>query len=350
MNRVMAKKGKNIVGILAKEDKGEIIIYQTEDGQTKLDVLFSEGNVWLPLDKIAKLFQRDKSTISRHLKNIYEDGELEAKATVANFATVQTEGTRQVSRDVEYYNINAIIAVGYRIKSPRGVQFRKWATEILKEYMRKGFALNDDLLKKAGGGDYWKELLNRIKDIRSSEKVLYRQVLDLYATSMDYDSQQKETIKFFKIVQNKLHYAISGQTASELIAGRADHTQPFMGLTAFQGIRPRKDEVAIAKNYLSENELLDLNSMVSAFFDLAEMKARRKEPMYMKDWVAELDKFTGLYGKGILAGSGHVTHEEAVKKAEAEYEEYKKLVTEELSPVERAYLETLRDIQKRLEE
>jgi hypothetical protein len=180
----MAKKEKNIVSILAKEDKGVIIIYRTEDGQTKLNVLFSEDNVWLPLDRIAKLFQRDKSTISRHLKNIYEDGELEAKATVANFATVQTEGTRQVNRDVEYYNINAIIAVGYRIKSPRGVQFRKWANEILKEYMRKGFALNDDLLKKAGGGDYWKELLNRIKDIRSSEKVLYRQVLDLHATSM----------------------------------------------------------------------------------------------------------------------------------------------------------------------
>ncbi|MDR3001886.1 MAG: virulence RhuM family protein [Fibromonadaceae bacterium] len=326
--------------------KGELIIYQTEDGQTKIDVLFGEDNVWLSLDRIAELFQRNKSTISRHIKNIFEEGELDSNSVVANFATTATDGK---TYQVDYYNLNVIIAVGYRVKSLRGVQFRKWATEVLKEYMRKGFALNDDLLKKAGGGDYWKELLNRIKDIRSSEKVLYRQVLDLYATSMDYDPKQKETIKFFKIVQNKLHYAVSGQTAPELIAGRADHTQPFMGLTVFQGSQPRKDEVTIAKNYLSENELLDLNSMVSAFFDLAEMKARRKEPMYMKDWVAELDKFAFVYGKGVLEDAGRVTHEEAVKKAETEYDEYKKLAVEALAPVERTYLETLRGVQKQLE-
>ncbi|MDR3217149.1 MAG: virulence RhuM family protein [Clostridiaceae bacterium] len=329
-----------------ENNKSNIIIYQTEDGQTKVEVLFSEDNVWLPLDRISELFQRDKSTVSRHLKNIFEDGELDVNSVVANFATTAADGK---TYKVDFYNLNAIIAVGYRVKSLRGVQFRKWATEILKEYMRKGFALNDDLLKKAGGGDYWKELLNRIKDIRSSEKVLYRQVLDLYATSMDYDPSQKETIKFFKIVQNKLHYAVSGQTAPEIIEGRADHILPFMGLTVFAGERPRKDEVTIAKNYLSENELLDLNSMVSAFFDLAEMKARRKEPMYMKDWVAELDKFSGLYGKGVLLDAGRVTHDEAIAKAEAEYAEYKKLTAEELTPVERAYLTTLKDIQKRLE-
>jgi hypothetical protein len=303
----------------------------------------------LPLDKIAQLFGRDKSTISRHLKNIFEDDELEAEATVAKFATVQTEGTRQISREIEYYNLNAIIAVGYRVKSHRGVQFRKWATEVLKEYMRKGFALNDELLKQAGGGDYWKELLNRIKDIRSSEKVLYRQVLDLYATSMDYDPKQQETIEFFRIVQNKLHFAVSGKTAPELIAGRADHTLPFMGLTVFEGARPRKDDVTIAKNYLKENELLDLGSMVSAFFDLAEMKARRKEPMYMKDWVAELDRFTSIYGKGVLTNAGQVSHKEAVQRAETEYDKYKKLTADELTPVEYAYLENLKDVQKRIE-
>jgi len=280
------------------------------------------------------------------LKNIFEEGELNFNSVVANFATTAADGKIY---QVDYYNLNAVIAVGYRVKSLRGVQFRKWATEILREYMRKGFALNDSLLKKAGGGDYWKELLNRIKDIRSSEKVLYRQVLDLYATSMDYDPKQQETIKFFKIVQNKLHYAVSGQTAPELIAGRADHGQPFMGLTVFEGNRPRRDEVTVAKNYLKEHELLDLNSMVSAFFDLAEMKARRKEHMYMKDWVTELDKFASLYGKGVLKDAGRVTHDEAVKKAETEYDEYKKLIAEELTPVERAYLETLKDVQRRLD-
>lgn len=332
---------------MTKDNKGEIIIYQTEDGQTKINVLFSEDNVWLSLDKIADLFQRNKSTISRHLKNIFEDGELETNSVVANFATTATDGK---TYQVDYYNLNVILAVGYRVKSLRGIQFRKWATDVLKEYMRKGFVLNDDLLKKAGGGNYWKELLDRIKDIRSSEKVLYRQVLDLYATSMDYDPTQQETIKFFKIVQNKLHYAVSGQTAPELIAGRADHALPFMGLTVFESTRPRKDEITVAKNYLTENELLDLNSIVSAFFDLAEMKARRKEPMYMKDWVAELDKFSGLYGKGILKDAGRVTHKEAVEKAETEYEEYKKLVAEELTSVERVYLETLKGIQRQLED
>jgi len=331
-------------------NQSEIIIYQTEDGQTRVDALFGEDTVWLSLDKMAQLFGRNKSTVSRHIKNIFDEGELDVESTVAFFATVQTEGERQVNRDIEYYNLNVIIAVGYRVKSLRGVQFRRWATEILKEYMRKGFALNDDLLKKAGGGDYWKELLARIKDIRSSEKVLYRQVLDLYATSMDYDPKQEETVKFFKIVQNKLHYAVSGQTAPEIIIGRADHLQPFMGLTTFEGNRPKKSEVTIAKNYLAEGELLDLGSMVSAFFDLAEMKARRKEPMHMKDWVRELDKFSELYGKGVLRDGGSVTHNEAVKKAEIEYSLYKKNTAEELSPVEQAYLNNLKDIQKRLED
>ncbi|MCL1919674.1 MAG: virulence RhuM family protein [Kiritimatiellaeota bacterium] len=330
---------------MSHENRSEIIIYQAEDGQTKIDVLFSDDNVWLPLDKIAKLFARDKSTISRHIKNIFGDGELEQDSVVADFATTAADGK---TYQVDYYSLEVIIAVGYRVKSQRGVQFRKWATMILKEYMRKGFALNDDVLKKAGGGDYWRELLNRIRDIRSSEKVLYRQVLDLYATSMDYNHKQSETLKFFKIVQNKLHFAVSGQTAPELISGRVDHKKPFMGLTVFEGTRPRKDEVTIAKNYLHKNELLDLNSMVSAFFDLAEMKARRREPMYMKDWVAELDRFSAMYGKGILKGAGQVTHEAAVQKAETEYEQYRTLVAGELSPVEQAYLDALKGLQKRI--
>jgi len=321
---------------------GEIIIYQTEDGQTKIDVMFSEDNVWLPQDKIAQLFGRERSVITKHLTEIFKE-ELDEKSNVQKMHIANSD------KPVKFYNLNTVIAVGYRVKSLRGIQFRKWATEVLKEYMRKGFALNDDLLKKAGGGDYWRELLNRIRDIRSSEKVLYRQVLDLYATSMDYDPKQSETIKFFKIVQNKLHYAVSGQTAPELIAGRADCKKAFMGLTVFDGTRPRKDEVVIAKNYLSESELLDLNSMVSAFFDLAEMKARRKEPMYMKDWVAELDKFSSMYGKGVLENAGGVSHKEAIEKAETEYDEYKKLAADELSPVEQAYLENLKHIQKRIE-
>ena len=330
---------------MSNENKSEIIIYQTEDGQTKVTVLFSDNNVWLSLDKIAQLFGRDKSTISKHLKNIFEEGELEQNSVVANFATTASDGK---TYQVDYYNLNAIIAVGYRVKSPRGVQFRKWATEILEEYLRKGFALNDELLKSMGGGSYWKELLERIRDIRASEKVMYRQVLDLYATSQDYDASMPETIKFFKIVQNKLHYAVSGHTASEIIFERANAELPFMGLTAFKGKRPVKSEVSVAKNYMTEKELFALRRMVNAFFDMAELKAERHDPMYMRDWLETLDKFSHDFGVGILEDSGSVSHEAALKKASHEYETYRSVVSDELTNVEKSYLDTLKEMHKKL--
>jgi hypothetical protein len=334
--------------MMNNDNKSEIIIYQTEDGQTKVNVLFSDNNVWLSLDKIAQLFGRDKSTISKHLKNIYEEGELEQNPTVAKFATVQTEGTRQISRDIEYYNLNAILAVGYRVKSPRGVQFRRWATEILEEYLRKGFAMNDDFLKNMGGGSYWKELLERIRDIRASEKVMYRQILDLYATSQDYNASMPETFKFFKIVQNKLHYAASGHTASEIIFERANAELPFMGLTVFKGKRPVKSEVSVAKNYMTEKELFALRRLVNAFFDMAELKAERHDPMYMRDWLETLDKFSRDFGVGILEDAGSVSHEAALEKANHEYDTYRSSLSDELTNVEKSYLSALKEMQKKL--
>jgi hypothetical protein len=326
----------------------EIIIYQAADGQTKIDVRMESETVWLSLDQLAQLFQRDKSTISRHIKNVFEEGELIAHSTVANFATVQNEGGRQVERQIDYYNLDVIISVGYRVKSLQGVHFRHWATQRLREYIVKGFAINDELLKKAGGGGYWYELLERIRDIRSSEKVFYRQVLDLYATSVDYDPRSRETQLFFKIVQNKIHYAAHGHTAAEIIAQRANAEQPFMGLTAFDGVKPTKDEITIAKNYLDEKELATLNRMVSAFFDLAELRAMQQMPMYMKDWIEELDTFAKRYGKGILPNAGTVSHEAAIKKAEQEYEQYRKKLTNEVSEVEQHFLENIKETQKLL--
>jgi hypothetical protein len=331
------------------DPSSEIIIYTSEDGRTRIDVHVENETVWLSLDQMADLFQRDKSTVSRHIKNIFEEGELNELATVAKFATVQTEGNRQVERLIEYHNLDVIISVGYRVKSPRGTQFRIWATQTLKEYLIKGFAINDDLLKKAGGGGYWKELLERIRDIRSSEKVFYRQVLDLYATSVDYDPRTKESLAFFKIVQNKIHFASHGHTAPEVIAERANAELPFMGLTNFEGPRPRKNEVGIAKNYLDETELQTLNRMVSAFFDLAELRAMQHTPMYMKDWIVELDLFAERYGKGVLPDAGTVSHKQATNKAEKEYEKYRKKNNEELSSVEQAYLENLKTVQKKIE-
>jgi len=331
------------------ENKGEIILYQTEDGQTKIDVRMENETVWLPLDKMAELFQRDKSTVSRHIKNVFEEGELDRNSTVANFATVQTEGWRQVERLIEYYNLDVIISVGYRVKSLRGTQFRRWATGVLKEYTIKGFAMNDDLLKHAGGGSYWRELLERIRDIRSSEKVFYRQVLDLYATSVDYDPQTAESQLFFKIVQNKIHFAAHGHTAAEIIASRANAELPFMGLTVFDDEKLTKNEIGIAKNYLNETELATLNRMVSAFFDLAELRAMQHVPMYMKDWIAELDDFAKRYGKGILADGGIVSHKAALQKAEHEYEKYRKKTINELSKVEHDFLKNIKSTQKKLE-
>lgn len=333
-----------------RSDNGDMIIYQTEDGQAKIDVRLENETLWLSQAQIAELFQTTKQNVSLHVNNILNERELEASATVKEYLTVQEEGSREVNRRVKFYNLDMILAIGYRVKSLRGVQFRRWATAVLHEYLQKGFAMNDDLLKNIGGGVYWKELLERIRDIRASEKVLYRQVLDLYATSLDYNAARPETVEFFKIVQNKLHYAVSGHTASEIVFNRANAELPFMGLTTFRGNRPVKSEVTVAKNYMTEKELFALRRMVNAFFDMAELKAETHEPMYMRDWLETLDKFTGDFGFGILEGSGHVSQIEAAEKAHREYNAYRAQLSDDLSDVEKAYLDTLRDMQRRLKD
>ena len=325
------------------QNKGEIIFYQTEDGKTKLSVNLQAETVWLSLEQMAELFERDKSTISRHIKNVFEEGELIQSATVANFATVQKEGGRSVERNIEYYNLDVIISVGYRVKSIRGTQFRIWANTVLKEYIKKGFAIDDERLKGNAGGLYWKELLERIRDIRSSEKVLYRQVLDLYATSVDYNPKSEESIKFFKIVQNKLHFAAHGHTASEVIYERADANKPFMGLTSFSGELPSIKDIRVAKNYLSESELKILNNLVSGYFDIAEINAIEHKPMYMSDYVAQLDSVLSSGNRKLLEGAGKISHEDAIKKAEEEYRKYQVLT---LSPVEKDYLESINALEK----
>ena len=301
-----------------ENQKGEILFYQREDGSAQIDVRLEEDTVWLTQQLMAELFNTSKQNISLHIQNIFEEGELIPDSTVKKFLTVQKEGTRDVRRQLDYYNLDMIISVGYRIKSNIATRFRQWATQRLKEYIIKGFTIDDERLKGNGGGDYWKELLNRIRDIRSSEKALYRQVLDLYATSKDYDPKSETTLTFFKVVQNKLHYASSLQTSAELIYNRADSTKDFMGLTTFKGALPTLNEAKIAKNYLTEEELFRLNRLVSAFFDLAELKAQTQNPMYMQDWVDELDKFSANYGKGVLKGAGTISHDEAEKKATRE--------------------------------
>ena len=323
--------------------KGEIILYQREDGSAQLNVRVEGDTVWLTQQLMAELFNTSKQNISLHIQNIYEEGELSPEATVKKFLTVQKEGIRDVRRQLDYYNLDMIISVGYRIKSIIATKFRIWATQRLKEYIIKGFTMDDERLKGNGGGDYWKELLNRIRDIRSSEKALYRQVLDLYATSRDYDPKSETTLTFFKIVQNKLHYASSQQTSAELIYYRADSTKDFMGLTTFKGALPTLNEAKIAKNYLTEEELFRLNRLVSAFFDLAEIKAQTQSPMYMQDWIEELDKFSANYGKGVLQGAGTISHDEAEKKATQEYRAYE---ARTLSPIEESYLESLKALEK----
>lgn len=324
---------------------GEIIIYQTQDGLTRINVNMQEETVWLSLDQMAELFQRDKSTISRHIKNVFDEGELVRESTVAKFATVQTEGNRQIERNIEYFNLDVIISVGYRVKSQRGVQFRIWATNVLKEYMKKGFAMDDERLKGNAGGNYWKELLDRIRDIRSSEKVLYRQVLDLYATSVDYNPHSEESTKFFQIVQNKLHYAAHGHTAAEVIYQRADAEKPFMGLTSFSGELPALKDIGIAKNYLQESELKVLNNLVSGYFDLAEINAIEHRPMYMDDYVKQLDMVLSSGNRKLLTGSGSVSHKQALDKAKIEYRKYQEIT---LSPVEQAYLESIKEVSKEI--
>ena len=322
---------------------GEIMVYQSEDGLTHVDVRFEGDTVWLTQAQLIDLYHSSKSNVSEHIKHIYEDGELTEEATVRKFRTVQNEGNRQVSRDITYYNLDMIIAIGYRVRSSVGTRFRQWATARLKEYMQKGFTLDDERLKGNGGGNYWKELLDRIRDIRSSEKMLYRQVLDLYATSLDYDPHSDESVRFFQIVQNKLHYAAHGHTAAEMIWERADAGKPFMGLRTFSGELPTKKDIGIAKNYLDEQELRVLNNLVSGYFDLAEIAAIEHRPMYMKDYVDQLDSVLSSGGRKLLTDAGNISHEQAMEKAEAEYRKYQK---QTITPVEEAYLETIQKAEK----
>jgi hypothetical protein len=323
-------------------------MYQTEDGLTKIESTFDGDTVWLSIDQMAELFQRDKSTISRHIKNIYSEGELTPNATVAKFATVQTEGSREVERQIEYYNLDVIISVGYRVKSIRGTQFRIWASGVLKEYMRKGFALNDDILKNNGGGIYFDELLERIRDIRSSEKVFWRKVLDIYATSVDYDPRVESSIMFFKTVQNKMHWAAHGKTAAEKIFYSADADKPNMGMTTFKGKEIRQSDALIAKNYCSQDELLALNDVVSAYLEFAEMQARRRIPMYMSDWIETLDGFLKLSRHEILTHAGSISAKTAELKAKEEYRKYKALQLENTSKAEKDYLKALENLETKL--
>lgn len=323
-----------------EQNNSEMMIYTTEDGLTKIETTFDGDTVWLSVDQMAELFQRDKSTISRHVKNIFTEGELKREAVVANFATTAADGK---TYQVDYYNLDVIISVGYRVKSQRGVQFRIWATGILKEYMRKGFALDDERLKNLGGG-YFKELLERIRDIRASEKVFYRQVLEIYATSIDYDPKAEISIQFFKKVQNKIHYAIHGQTAAEVIYTRADAEKEFMGLTTFSGSQPTLKEAVVAKNYLNEKELRAMGQLVSGYLDFAERQAEREQAMTMQDWSEHLDRILTMSGEQLLIGNGSVIHKQAIDKATGEYRKYK---ARTLSEVERDYLDSIKLLERK---
>ena len=321
-------------------DDSKIIIYTTEDGLVKIDTTFDSETVWLSIDQMAVLYQRDKSTISRHIKNVFEEGELIKDSVVAKFATTASDGK---TYQVEYYNLDVIISVGYRVKSKRGVQFRIWATNLIKEYMKKGFVLDDDRLKELGGGGYFKELLERIRDIRASEKVFYRQVLEIYATSIDYDPAADISIQFFKKVQNKIHYAIHGETAAETIYHRADAEKEFMGLTTFSGNQPTLKEAKIAKNYLNEKELKAMGQLVSGYLDFAERQAERQQSMTMEDWAKHLDNILSVTGEQLLTGNGTVSHKQAMDKAEEEYKKYKEKTQSE---VEKDYLESIKLLEK----
>lgn len=324
-------------------NQGEIVIYQNDDGNTKIDVRFVDETVWLTQAQLCELYQTSKSNVSEHIKNIFDEGELEESSTVRKFRTVQIEGDRTVTREQLHYNLDMIISLGYRVKSITATHFRRWATERLKEYMIKGFAIDDERLKNLGGGNYWKELLDRIRDIRSSEKVMYRQVLDLYATSVDYNPKSNESIAFFKMVQNKLHYAAHGHTAAEVIYERADASKPFMGMTAFSGDFPTSKDIGVAKNYLTEDELKVLNNIVSGYFDFAEIQAMRHNPMYMSDYVEHLDSLLQATGEKLLEGAGTVSHTQALNKAKEEYQKYQ---VQNLSPVEEAYLQSIKQIER----
>lgn len=320
-------------------------MYTTEDGITKVEVTFDNETVWLSLDQMAELFQRDKSTISRHIKNVFMEGELKESATVAFFATVQNEGERMVTRQIAYYNLDVIISVGYRVKSLRGTQFRIWATKVLKEYMQKGFALDDDRLKRLGGGNYFDELLSRIRDIRSSEKVFWRKVLEIYATSIDYNPKAESSVLFFKQVQNKMHWAAHKHTAAEIIFERANADSENMGLTSWEGKQLKRTDVEIAKNYLSSEEIDALNKIVTAYLDIAEVRALAQEPMYMKDWLETIDDYLKMTRRDILVTKGKVTHKQAVEKAHKEYEKYVSKYDKQISPVEKHFIESINELE-----
>ena len=325
------------------QSQGEIVIYQAEDGITKVECRFVDETVWLTQQQMAELFHTSRSNIVEHIGHIYEEGELDEVSTCRKFRQVRLEGNRQVTRELPFYNLDMIISLGYRVKSLIATQFRRWATERLKEYMIKGFTMDDERLKNLGGGNYWRELLERIRDIRSSEKVMYRQVLDLYATSVDYNPRSAESVAFFKMVQNKLHYATHGHTAAEVIYERADADKPFMGLTTFSGDFPTAKDIGIAKNYLTEEELRVLNQMVSGYFDFAEVQAIRHRPMYMSDYVEQLDNILRATGEEVLTHAGKISHAQAMEKAKAEYKRYQ---AQTLSPVEEEYLKTIKQLGK----
>jgi len=327
------------------DNYGEILIYQSEDGLTNIEVKMQDETVWLTQQQMADLFQTSRTNIVEHIKHIYEEGELDGNSTCRKFRQVRKEGNREVSRELPYYNLDMIISLGYRVKSKIATNFRRWATERLKEYMIKGFTMDDERLKKLGGGNYWKELLDRIRDIRSSEKVMYRQVLDLYATSVDYNPKSSESVAFFKMVQNKLHYAAHGHTAAEVIYKRADADEPFMGLKSFSGDFPVLKDISIAKNYLNDEELKILNNIVSGYFDFAEIQAMRRNPMYMADYVEHLDNLLKTTGEKVLHGAGTISHTQAIEKATKEYRKYQE---KNLSPVEEVYLETIKNIQSKI--
>ncbi|MCD8382999.1 MAG: virulence RhuM family protein [Clostridiales bacterium] len=327
-----------------RDNPSEIIIYKTEDGVTKIETTFDGDTVWLSIDQMAELFQRDKSVIGKHVRNIFKEGELVKESVWAKFAYTAADGK---TYQVDYYNLDVIISVGYRVKSQRGTQFRIWATGLIKEYMRKGFALDDDRLKNLGGGGYFKELLERIRDIRASEKVFYRQVLEIYATSIDYDPKAEISVQFFQKVQNKIHYAVHGQTAAEVIYTRADAEKEFMGLTTFAGKQPTLREATVAKNYLDEKELRAMGQLVSGYLDFAERQAEREQVMTMKDWAEHLDRILTMSGEQLLIGNGSVTHRQAVDKATSEYKKYR---ARTLSEVEQDYLDSIKLLEQRTDQ
>lgn len=332
-------------------NKGQIILYQTAGGESKIEVTLADETVWLTIDQMAELFQRNKSTISRHIKNVFDEGELNREMVVAKYATTTQHGAiegKLQTHLVEFYNLDMIISVGYRVHSYRGVQFRIWATQVLREYLVKGFALNDDLLKNAGKGNYFDELLARIRDIRSSEKVFYRKILEIYALSIDYDPRIETTRQFFATVQNKMHYSVHGHTAAEIIYNRANAEKDFMGLTTWTGALPKRQDAEYAKNYLSEDELDTLNRIVNLYLDFAELQAKSHIPMYMKDWIQKLDDFLKLSGKELLNHAGTISAEVAKLKADTEYDRFKERTQYELSPVEIHFIENFEKEQKKL--